>query len=365
MKPTQIISKYDPGSPNANDKGYVDTVKKTRIVIFGGAGFIGTNVALKALEKGYEVVIFDSLIRSGTEENYEILKDKTTFIRGDVRNPEDFWRIGKVDAAINFAANPGIPWSIENPMFDFQTNAYGALNVLEFSRNNGQFPVILASTNKVYSEEVNEIPLHEKSTRYGWSGENVYGIKETFPLDAQGRYAHSPYGCSKIAADMYTQEYYHLYGIPTVINRMSCIYGLHQKGVADQGWVDHFVRKILLGDGKIDIFGDGKQVRDMLFGEDVAELYLKELEMIDQVKGQVFNVGGSVHFNISLIESLELIKKLTGKDFTITYHPWRHADQKVYLSDTRKVEKVMGWKPTTDIETGIKKMIEQYGGAIK
>lgn len=333
-----------------------------KLLIFGGSGFIGTNVALKALEKGHEVVIFDSLIRPGTEENYEILKDKTTFIRGDVRNTEDFWRIPKVDAAINFAANPGIPWSIENPIFDFQTNALGALNILEYSRHNGKFPVIQASTNKVYSEEINERPLTEKSTRYGWSGEDVYGISEKFPLDAQGRYGHSPYGCSKIAADMYFQEYNLLYGVPTVINRMSCIYGLHQKGVSDQGWVDHFVRKLVLGDGKVDIFGDGKQVRDMLWGEDVAELYLKEIEMIDQVRGQVFNVGGGLHYNISLIESLNLISKLTGKDFNATYHPWRHADQKIYISRTDKVEKLMKWQPTTDIETGIRRMIEEYGG---
>jgi CDP-paratose 2-epimerase len=330
-----------------------------KLIIFGGCGFIGTNIALKAVERGYGVIVFDSLVRAGTEENLKVLKDKVEFIRGDVRNYEDFWRIGKVDAAINLAANPGIPWSIENPLFDFKTNALGALNILEFSKNNGKFPVIQASTNKVYSDEVNEIPLNENKTRYSFIDKFKYGIAETFPIDAQGRHPHSPYGCSKIAADMYFQEYFHLYGIPTVINRMSCIYGLYQKGVADQGWVDHFVRKAL-GDGKIDIYGDGKQVRDMLYGGDVAELYLMEIEKIDVAKGKVFNVGGSNYFTISLIESIRLIEELTGRKTKLTYHDWRHADQRVYISDIRKVESVMGWKPKTDIKTGLQNIIKQY-----
>jgi CDP-paratose 2-epimerase len=330
-----------------------------KIIIFGGCGFLGTNIALKAIEKGHDVVVFDSLVRRGTEENLEILKDKVEFIRGDVRNYEDFWRIGRVDAGVNLAANPGIPWSIENPMFDFKTNALGALNILEFSKNNGKFPLIQASTNKVYSDDINELPLKEKETRYGFTGEYIEGIPETYPIDAQGRHPHSPYGCSKIAADMYFQEYYHLYNIPTVINRMSCIYGLYQKGVADQGWVDHFVRKIL-GDGKIDIYGDGKQVRDMLYGEDVAELYLFELERIDLSKGKVFNIGGGTYFNISLIESIKLIEELTGRKAELTHHDWRHADQKIYISNVEKVFKTLGWKPTTDIRTGIERMIKQY-----
>lgn len=332
-----------------------------KILIYGGAGFIGTNVALKALEKGYEVVVFDSLIRNGTEENYNLLKDKVTFIRGDVRNTEDFWRIPQVDGAINFSANPGIPWSIDNPVFDFQTNALGALNILEHSRHNGKYPVIQASTNKVYSEEINELPIIESTTRYEWKSEyDRMGIREDFHVDSRGKYPHSPYGCSKISADMYFQEYNHLYDVPTVVNRMSCIYGLYQKGVADQGWVDHFVRKILLGDGKVDIYGDGKQVRDMLFGEDVAELYLLEIERIKELRGNVFNVGGGPKNTISLIESLELIKKITGKDYEATYYPWRHADQKIYISNIYHVGKVTGWEPKTTIQEGIERMVRQY-----
>lgn len=337
-----------------------------KIVIFGGCGFIATNTALEALKRGHEVYAFDSLVRRFSEENVPILEAAgVTVIRGDVRNVEDFKRLpDSIDGAINFAANPGIPWSIDNPTYDFKVNAMGALTVLEYSRASGNFPVVLASTNKVYSEEINEISYEETETRYQWKkglsgiGWSEKGIAENYPMDSVGRYAHSPYGVSKSSADLYHQEYFHAYGVPTVINRMSCIYGYYQKGVADQGWVDHFLKRIIAGEG-LDIFGDGKQVRDMLFGEDVARLYIDELEKIDIAKGNIFNVGGGVKNTISLIESIRFIEELVGQKIELTYHDWRLADQKIYISDISKVERIMDWHPTITPQEGIERMYKK------
>jgi CDP-paratose 2-epimerase len=342
-----------------------------KIAVFGGCGFVGTNICLLARKRGWEVIAFDNLIRKDTEENIpHLTKSGVNLIRGDIRNYVDFDRLPKdLDGIFNLAANPGIPWSLEYPAYDFQTNAMGALNVLEYSRNNGNIPVIFASTNKVYSEEINEYPLIEGEERYDLKAEPSYktkgisseGIAETFPMDSVGRYPHSPYGVSKSAADLLHQEYFHAFKVPTVINRMSCIYGEYQKGVADQGWASHFVRTLVQGDGKVDIFGDGKQVRDMLWGGDVAELYLKELEQIREVAGEVFNVGGGVKNTLSLIEALSLIEGIYGKQFETKFHDWRHADQKVYISDITKVtsNKALNWSPKITPKEGFIKLIEE------
>lgn len=333
--------------------------KEMRIVVYGGAGFIGTNVCIEAVKRGHTVYAFDSFIRKDTEENIPTLQEHgVTIIRGDVRSKEDIDRLTPdVDGIINFAANPGIPWSIESPIYDFTVNALGALNILEYSRHHGKIPVILASTNKIYSEEINEIPMEEGLSRYSWK--ECKGIAETFPMDSQGRYPHSPYGVSKAAADLYHQEYFHIYNVPTVINRMSCIYGYYQKGVADQGWIDHFIKTIAKGDRKLDIYGDGKQVRDMLFGEDVARLYIDELEQIDKFKGQVFNVGGGMENTLSLLEAITYIEMVTDKKATLTYHNVRPADQTIYISDITKITSFSDWKPTVSPFQGINRMIKK------
>jgi len=250
-----------------------------KILITGGCGFIGTNVCLEAIKRKHKVVAFDSLIRKYTEENAKILQSKgIETIRGDVRNHYDLDRLPRVDGVIHLAANPGISWSINWPVYDFTTNALGTLNLLEFSRKNGKIPVIYASTNKVYSEEINLIPIKERATRYTWDfskinakklrkgildGISKRGINENFPVDSSGLFPHSPYGVSKATGDLYSQEYFHIYGIPTVVNRMSCIYGLYQKGVEEQGWVDWFVRA-KIQNKTLNIYGDGKQIRDAL-----------------------------------------------------------------------------------------------------
>lgn len=327
-----------------------------KILVTGGAGFIGTNIALEARARGHEVVIFDSFIRKDTEDNIPVLKE-CQIIRGDIRNWEDFQDLPEVDGIINMAANPGIPQSLKNPLYDFKVNALGALHVLEYARHNGKIPVIFASTNKVYSEEINEENIVELETRFEWL--YTKGIDEHFPMDGVGEFPHSPYGVSKAAADLYHQEYFHVFGVPTVVNRMSCIYGYYQKGVADQGWISHFVKTIVNGDGKLEFYGNGKQVRDMLWGGDVARLYVDELERIDEVKGKVFNVGGGKANTLSLIEAVRIIEKLSGKKAEIKYSDWRPADQRIYISNIAKVREYLGWGPTISPEEGIQRMINE------
>lgn len=326
------------------------------IAILGGCGFIGTNIALEAINRGYKVTIFDSLIRKDSEEN--LYKTGATYLRGDVRSQDDLDRLPPdISHIINLAANPGIPWSIQWPRYDFEVNAGGAVNVLEYAREHGNIPVIFASTNKCYSNEVNELPMEEGLTRYVWADRKYQGIPETFGVDGRGMYSHSPYGVSKIAADLYHQEYYQAYNLPVIINRMSCIYGYYQKGVADQGWADHFVKTIVKGDGKLDIFGNGKQVRDMLFGSDVAKLYLEEVEKVYELAGSVFNVGGGMKYNVSLLEAVNFICETTGKKAQLKHHNERHADQRIYISDIRKVTHTLDWEPTTSPFEGLQKMI--------
>lgn len=338
-----------------------------KILILGGCGFIGTNTSLEALKRKHEVIAFDSLIRPGTEDNMKVLVKKgATVFRGDIRCREDLGRMvercGTPDGIINFAANPGIPWSISNPQYDFNVNAMGTLNVLQFASAMGKIPVVLASTNKVYSDEMNGISMEEGKTRWVWTDKTFKGISEIYPTDGRGLYPHSPYGCSKLTADTYCQEYNLTFDVPTVINRMSCIYGLYQKGVEDQGWIDWFVRALVLGDGKINIYGDGKQVRDMLWGEDVARLYVDELEHINEIKGSVFNVGGGQKKTISLIESIKFIEELSGKKATLEFHPWRQADQKIYISDITKVthNEILNWQPEVSPFEGIERMYREY-----
>ena len=325
-----------------------------KILITGGVGFIGTNTALKAMEQGHEIIAFDNLSRLGTEFNLmELQKHKNFFfVRGDIRNTEDFKRIPEVDAIIALAANPGIPWSINWPRYDFEVNALGTLNTLEFARERGNIPVIFSSTNKVYSEEINEIPMKMGHTRYYWTDIPKYqGIPETYPIDSRGKYPKSPYGCSKYTGDMYCQEYYHIYGVPTVVNRQSCIAGKWQQGCEDQGWMAWFVFAKMFN-SLITIYGNGFQVRDVLYADDLAQLYLLELENIDKCKGSVYNVGGGMKNTTSLIEAMEHIVALDGRNFNIIYKDWRLADQRIYISDISKVEGELGWRPTTSpIET--------------
>jgi CDP-paratose 2-epimerase len=337
-----------------------------KLLVFGGIGFIGTNICLTALSRGHQVIAFDNLSRTGVVENLAVLSKQKhfTFLHGDVRCAEDFYRIPKgVDVIINLAANPAIPVSIDEPLYDFTSNVVGHMHILEYSRTHGSIPVILASSNKAYTDEINALPIVEDKTRYHYKNKKLEkGFDETVDVSGHRGFTNSPYGAGKLADEKYTREYWKHYQIPMVINRMSCIYGLYQKGVADQGWVDHFLRVKKYG-GTLTLFGTGKQVRDVLFSTDVANLYVYEAEHMDKVNGMTFNVGGGAKsgFNTSLLELITLIDtNFPGEKLKFEKKPWRESDQRIYISDIHTVTKATGWKPTVNLLSGLKQMWEHY-----
>jgi len=326
------------------------------VLITGGLGFLGTNIAEKFLREGWGVLTFDNMKRRGVESNI-IEHENYTFRHGDVRNKSDLKKIPDIHAIINLAANPGIPWSIKNPVYDFEVNAMGALNMLEIARQR-KIPFVQASTNKVYSDYICELELTESEKRYDFVDmKYANGIKTDFPMDSFGKHPHSPYGVSKCCADLYAQEYYHIYNVPTTVFRMSCIYGKHQIGVEDQGWVAWFMIAKILGK-PLNIFGDGKQVRDLLYGSDIANLYYQAVTDNDNFAGKVFNVGGGKHNSVSLIETIEKIYQMDkdlGYDqtpFNMTFKPWRQADHKVYISDIGPLNGI--WEPKFGVDEGLK-----------
>lgn len=336
------------------------------ICIFGGVGFIGTNIALEALSRGYEVTAFDNLSRQGVTDNLEFLRGRKRFrfIHGDVRTPLDFNRIPRtVTTIINLAGNPAIPISINEPLYDFYCNVVGHINVLEYAKTHGNLPVILASSNKVYTDKTNTLPIRETATRYVYKDKKYQkGFDESFDVSGHEGFTNSPYGAAKLSAEKYSREYWRHYGMPVVINRMSCVYGLYQKGVADQGWVDHFLRVKKYG-GKLTIYGTGKQVRDALFATDLAELYLWEAEHIAKVNGKTFNVGGGTGsgFTTSLHELIRLIdENFPGKRLTYRFAPWRGSDQRIYETDITLVKQMTKWKPKTRLVTGLQRMWQAY-----
>ena len=360
-----------------------------KILITGGVGHIGTNLCNEAIKRGHNVVVMDNLHREEVISNLRWLREKYTkkqfqFVWGDVRNQDDFDRVPVAEAIIHAAANPGIPWSIKYPLYDFETNAKGTLHALEFARKCGNVPFIYASTNKTFSDVINEIPVTETDTRYKWGwtglpggwfeekGELLNGgidfhdnkfpiaINQNFPVSGFGKYGHSMYGISKLTGELYVQEYHVQYDLPAVINRMSCIYGLFQKGAIEQGWISHFINKIGFDDGELQFFGTGKQVRDVLDARDLAKLYLDEIEQIEKCDGEIFTVGGGPDNTVSLIEVVAEIEKQTGKKSTISYHDKRPADQDIYISSLTRVEEVMGWKPTISFKQTVADMIKEY-----
>lgn len=349
------------------------------VLCLGGCGFIGTNMTIEAINRGYEVVAFDNLSRKEVENNLLYLektyKDKFRFVWGDVRKMDDFDKLPKVDAVINLAANPSVIKSIKYTRYDFETNALGTLNSLEFAKKL-HIPYIYASTNKVYSDITNELPMIEREKRYEWGyregvnnlimlGMDInesfpISVTDKFPVDGFGKYGHSLYGISKVTGELLVQEYGIQFDIPVVMFRMSCIYGLFQKGVLEQAWVDWFLRKIMLGDGKIEIFGTGKQVRDVLDGRDTARAYLDALENIDKVRGEIFTLGGGPENTYSLLEAIGVIERLVGKKATISYYEKRPSDQDIYISSITKLKDKLNWEPKIKFEDALKDMIKQY-----
>jgi len=331
-----------------------------RILITGGCGFIGCNLANSFLQKGAEVIIYDNLSRSGAEKNKKWLEDNhqknLTFIHGDIRDFRGLKSATKdADTIFHTAAQVAVTTSVKNPKEDFEINVLGTFNVLEAVRLSNTDPILLyTSTNKVYGNNVNKLALLEKEFRYEFADNNLSnGIPEIFSTDAN---EHTPYGSSKYASDVYVRDYSSVYGLKTVSFRMSCIYGLRQFGNEDQGWVAHFLISSVFNK-PIVIYGDGKQVRDVLFISDLINAFNAAVNNINKTKGEVFNMGGGPKNTLSLLELIDFINKARGRKIDVSFDDWRPFDQKVYISDIRKAKEYFGWEPQVDKETGINKIL--------
>ena len=298
-------------------------------LITGGAGFVATNVADRLLASGRRVRLFDNLSREGVEANVRWIRerygDRVDFVRGDVRDEAAVRRaVRGVDQVFHFAAQVAVTTSLSQPFLDFEVNARGTLNLLEANRACESPPSLLfTSTNKVYGD-LFDVPLRRRKSRYEPADEGVLerGITEARPLDF-----HSPYGCSKGAAEQYVLDYARTFGIPATVFRMSCIYGPHQFGTEDQGWVAHFLINALRRQ-PITIYGDGLQVRDILFVEDLVDAMLLAHENIEDTAGDAFNIGGGPARAVSLLELMDLIGDVAGERPEFSMEPWRPADQR-------------------------------------
>jgi CDP-paratose 2-epimerase len=331
-----------------------------KILITGGAGFIGINCAAYFSKLEAEVILFDNLSRRGAEENASWLMQKHPchLVRGDIRNVDElaqlFRQEGTFDLILHLAAQVAVTTSVANPREDFEINVWGTFNLLEAARLfNPRAVFIYASTNKVYGG-MEDLRIGEVAGRYAYL-DRPGGIKETRPLDF-----HSPYGCSKGAADQYCRDYHRIYGLRTVVMRQSCIYGYHQFGIEDQGWVAWFCIATLL-DRPITIYGDGKQVRDVLFVDDLVSLYDTAYKNIELTSGKIYNVGGGPEHTLSLHELLGQLEVLKGGKIPVRYDDWRPGDQKVYVSNIHRAEAELGWTPQIPAMEGVARLYDWVG----
>lgn len=325
-----------------------------RLLITGGAGFIGSNLASYFLKKGYEVTIFDNFARFGTRENALWLKSlypSLKMVKGDIRKRREIKKavVGK-DIVFHLAAQVAVTTSIIDPITDFDINALGTFNVLDTIREVGHKPIVIfSSTNKVYGGMEN-IKIVKRKKRYIYK-DLPYGISEKENLDF-----HSPYGCSKGAADQYTRDYERIYGIPTVILRQSCIYGPRQFGIEDQGWIAWFIIATTYGE-PITIYGDGMQVRDVLYIDDLVKLFEIAIKKIKVSRGKIYNIGGGAKNTLSVWSEFgPILEKLFGKKIKVFFAPWRPGDQKVYVSDIRLAKKELGWEPKVGVKEGVERL---------
>jgi CDP-paratose 2-epimerase len=327
-----------------------------KYLVTGGAGFIGSNFVARLLNRGENVKIFDNLSRAGSARNLEWLKqtygaDAFQLIQGDVRDADAIQKAAAdADVIVHLAAQVAVTTSVVDPRNDFEINGLGTFNTLEAARLSGREPVFLySSTNKVYGG-MEDVRVVEQDTRYAYA-DYPMGISEEHPLDF-----HSPYGCSKGSGDQYVRDYARMYGIRSVVFRQSCIYGVRQFGVEDQGWVAWFVIAALKG-LPISVYGDGKQVRDVLFVDDLTRAYDLAIDHSEVSAGEVFNIGGGASRILSVWNEFgPILEKLLGHQLNPAWGDWRPGDQRVYVSDIRKAEKVLGWKPEVGVEEGITRL---------
>jgi CDP-paratose 2-epimerase len=327
-------------------------------LVTGGAGFVGSNLVNSLLRDGQDVTVFDAFSRPGSERNLAWLSSQHRHghlrcIQGDVRD-FDALQAAARDAEViyHLAAQVAVTSSVADPRTDFEINALGTLNLLESARLSGHYPIVVfTSTNKVYGG-MEDVAVVGRETRYEYR-DFPHGISESQPLDF-----HSPYGCSKGAMDQYVRDYARIYGLPTVVFRMSCIYGPRQFGTEDQGWLAHFMIAAATG-RPITIYGDGKQVRDVLFIDDLVRAFRLAVEKIDVTAGQVYNIGGGPSNTLSIWREFgEYLAELNGEYIPVHFDRWRPGDQPCYVSDVRKAGHHMGWQPQVDKETGIRRLWE-------
>jgi CDP-paratose 2-epimerase len=326
-----------------------------RYLITGGCGFVGSNLADRLLNDGEEVVLFDNLSRKGTEKNLAWLeenhKGRFRFVKGDTRDFDALRKVmdGGYAAVYHTAGQVAVTTSVVNPREDFEINALGTFNVLEAIRTAAIDPVVVfTSTNKVYGG-MEDVEVVERGGRYTYK-DLPEGADESRPLDF-----HSPYGCSKGTADQYVRDYARIYGMRTVVFRMSCQYGIRQFGNEDQGWVVHFVIAAHFGK-PINIYGDGKQVRDMLYIEDLCRAFRMATERIEDTRGQVFNIGGGPDNVMSLLELVAHMEKVTGRKIRLNFSDWRPGDQPVFITNVAKARARFGWAPTISKTDGVTKL---------
>jgi CDP-paratose 2-epimerase len=333
-----------------------------KYLITGGCGFLGSNIANEIMKQNDELVVFDNLYRTGSNQNLNWLREqgKFSFINGDIRNAGDVERTiraQKPDVIYHLAGQVAMTTSLSDPRMDFEVNAVGSFNVLESVRKYSPATIVVySSTNKVYGD-LEWTRYEEGSTRYT-TPDFPEGFPETIPLEF-----HSPYGCSKGAADQYMLDFYRMYGIRTVVFRHSSMYGGRQFSTNDQGWIGWFCQKAVekkyrTGKEPITISGNGKQVRDVLYADDMTSLYLKTVDKIDVIQGQVFNIGGGVANSLSLLELFSMLENELGIQLDYTTLPPRESDQRVFIADISKVKKYMNWVPLVGKDTGIRNMIK-------
>ena len=325
-------------------------------LITGGAGFIGSNYVHRLLGRGEHVTIYDNLSRAGASKNMAWLeetfgKEGSRLIVGDVADAPHLAEAAKdADVIVHLAGQVAVTTSVTNPREDFEANALGTFNALEAARASGRDPVFLyASTNKVYGG-MEDVALAEEATRYRYA-DLEHGCPEAQPLDF-----HSPYGCSKGTGDQYVRDYARIYGLPTVVMRQSCIYGTRQFGIEDQGWIAWMIIAAVTGK-QITIYGDGKQVRDVLFVDDLLDAYDAAITNIDVAAGGVYNLGGGPENVMSVwVEFGPMLEKLLGREIPVARGDWRPGDQKVFYADIRKAERELGWKPKIGVEQGVERL---------
>ena len=337
---------------------------KGKILVTGGAGFIGSHAAEAFAKDGHPVTVLDNLSRAkllkkddrNARFNWDYLSslDGISLIEGDVRDAATVKQAAEgAEVIVHAAAQTAVTTSVTDPRQDFENNTIGAFNVAEAARESSSHPaVVFCSTNKVYGENVNAVPLEEQETRWSFRGDHAAGIAEDFSIDLC---EHTPYGCSKLTGDLYMQDYARLYGIKTGVFRMSCIYGTRQFGMEDQGWVAWFTIAAMTGQ-PITVFGDGKQVRDLLWVEDLVGAYRAFL--VPDLPHGVFNMGGGPEKSLSLLELLDLLRARVDGELKVSFSDWRPSDQKVYISDISKAQNQLGWSPTIDPTQGVSKLID-------